>query len=83
MGKLVDAVSNKENRSIQNNDLLPIKNELIKSVTKRLNCDVPTQLYKQFQLKVIQEDTSITAVVNQLIYDYVDGAGKGERNEQS
>lgn len=70
MGKLTDAVQQKTNRE-ENQDLFDIKDALLRGDTKRLNCDVPVSIYKKLQLKVIHEDTSITAVVNQLVADYV------------
>ena len=71
MGKLTEAVQKKANRSEENLTLLSIRDELLRGDTKRLNCDVPASIYKRLQLKVIQEDTSITAVVNLLISEYV------------
>ena len=70
MGKLTDAVQQKTQRE-ENQDLFDIKDALLRGDTKRLNCDVPASIYKKLQLKVIHEDTSITAVVNQLVADYV------------
>lgn len=70
MGKLIDAVQQKTSRE-ESQDLFDIKDALLRGDTKRLNCDVPVSIYKKLQLKVIHEDTSITAVVNQLVADYV------------
>jgi len=71
MGKLVDAVQKKVSRVDENKELFSAKNELSRFDTKRLNCEIPSDIYKQLQLKVVQNDTSITAVVNQMVRDYV------------
>ena len=71
MAKLADVVQRKAIREGENQDLLIAKSDLARFDTKRLNCDVSADVYKKFQLKVIQDDTSITSVVNQMIMDYV------------
>ncbi|MEE2732957.1 MAG: hypothetical protein VYA55_19205 [Pseudomonadota bacterium] len=78
MGKLVDAVQKKHEREEQRDDLANIRDQLLRGDTKRLNCDVPVRLYKKLQIKVIQEDSSITAVVNRLVADYVNAKGVEE-----
>ena len=78
MGKLVDAVQKKHERDEQRDDLMNVRDQLLRGDTKRLNCDVPVLLYKKLQIKAIQEDTSITAVVNRLVADYVNGKGVKE-----
>ena len=70
MGKLIDAVQQKAQRE-GSQDLIAIKDELLRGETKRLNCDVPASIYKKLQLKVVLEDTSITAVINELVLEYV------------
>jgi hypothetical protein len=71
MGKLTDAVQHKHGRDDGKEYLESIKNQLLRADTKRLNCDVPVQLYKKLQIKAIQEDSSITSVINRLVADYV------------
>lgn len=78
MGKLVDAMQQKHGREEQRDDLVNLRDQLLRGDTKRLNCDVPVSLYKKLQIKAIQEDSSITAVVNRLVADYVNGKGAGE-----
>ncbi len=71
MAKLTDAVQHKTARDGDSRELLIAKSNLARFETKRLNCDVPADVYKKLQLKVIQNDTSITFVINQMIMDYV------------
>lgn len=71
MGKLTDAIQQKSERSEENLDLFPLKEALATGDTKRLNCDVPAAIYKKFQIKVIEHDSSITETVNQLVLDYL------------
>lgn len=71
MGKLIDAVQQKNSRDDVREDLETVKDRLLRGDTKRLNCDVPVNLYKKLQIKAIQEDMSITAVVNKLVEQYV------------
>lgn len=40
--------------------------------TKRLNCDVPIDLYKALQIQAITEDTSLTALIVCCVYAYID-----------
>jgi len=56
MGKLTDAVQQKHERDDGREYLDSIKDQLLKGDTKRLNCDVPVDLYKKLQIKAIQED---------------------------
>lgn len=73
MGKLTDAVIHKTNRDEDKTKVYSLREQLQREDAKRLNCDVPASLYKKLQLKVIQEDTSITSLINQFVYDYVYG----------
>ena len=41
--------------------------------TKRLNCDVPSSVYKSFMIHAIEKNSSITALTNQLIADFLAG----------
>lgn len=61
----------KHNREDRHDYLKEVRDQLLRSDTKRLNCDVSAQLYKKLQIKAIQEDSSITSVVNRLVADYV------------
>jgi len=72
MGKLTEAMQQKAER--EKPHLVDVKEQLMQGDTKRLNCDVPISVYKKLQLKVIREDTSITAVINQMVYDYVNAS---------
>jgi len=69
MGKLSEAIQIKSGSS--NAELSAIKNDLLKGETKRLNCDVPANIYKKFQQVAIEQDTSITEVVNKLVLEYI------------
>jgi hypothetical protein len=71
MGKLTDAVMQKPERPETNDALDQAKKSLLGDDTKRLNCDVPAGVYKKLQLKAIQNDTSISALVNEWVLKYV------------
>ena len=71
MGKLSDAVQQKNDREGGREDLMSVRDQVLKGDTKRLNCDVPVHLYKKLQIKAIHEDESITSVVNRLIEEYL------------
>jgi len=70
MGKLIDALQQKSERDSVNPELLDAKNILLREETKRLNCDVPISVYKKLQLKVIRNDTTISAAVNDWLLNY-------------
>lgn len=71
MGKLTEAVRQKNKGAIGREDLESIREQIMRGDTKRLNCDVPVHIYKKLQIKAIQEDSSITSVVNRLVEEYV------------
>jgi len=71
MGKLADAMQQKQHRKDSYEYLDEVKGQLLRGDTKRLNCDVPVQLYKKLQIKAIQEGSSIARVVNRLVAEYV------------
>lgn len=71
MGKLIDAVQQKDKREEGREDLESLREQILKGDTKRLNCDVPAHIYKQLQIKAIQEDSNITGVINRLVREYV------------
>lgn len=71
MGKLIDAVQQKNRREAGRDDLDDVREQILRGDTKRLNCDVPVYLYKKLQIKAIQEDSSITGVINRLVQEYV------------
>ena len=75
MGKLIDTVHQKHGQNDGREYLETIKDQLLRGDTMRLNCDVPVQLYKKLQIKAIQEDSSITSVINRLVADYVNFQG--------
>ena len=66
-----DAVHQKQDRGDGREYLESIKDQLLRGDTKRLNCDVPVELYKKLKIKAIKEDSSITSVINRLVADYV------------
>ncbi|MCG8313155.1 MAG: hypothetical protein MI976_08060 [Pseudomonadales bacterium] len=71
MGQLTDAVRQMHSRGVERADLESIREHVLRSDTKRLNCEVPVQVYKQLQIKAIQEDSSITGIINRLVLEYV------------
>lgn len=71
MGKLTEAIQQKTGRDEENMDLFPTKEALLTEDTKRLNCDVPSSIYKKFQIRTIENDSSITETINQLILEYL------------
>jgi len=71
MGKLSDAVQQKNDRDGAREDLISVRDQVLRGDTKRLNCDVPVHVYKKLQIKAIHEDESITSVINRLIEEYL------------
>ena len=74
MGKLADAVVQKTERTNGHEIGDMMKASLLCEDTKRLNCDVPASIYKKLQLKAIQNDKSISALVNEWVLNYVNEA---------
>jgi hypothetical protein len=70
MGSLTKALEQKEAADLRP-EVSAAKEDLLKGNTKRLNCDVPASLYKKLHLIAVQNETSISALVNVWIADYI------------
>lgn len=71
MGKLFEEPQHKSKRAAGRDEVDFVREQILSGDTKRLNCDVPVYLYKKLQIKAIEEDSSITAVINRLVEEYV------------
>lgn len=70
MGSLTKALEQKEAADLRP-EVAAAKDELLRGNTKRLNCDVPASLYKKLHLIAVQNETSISALVNAWVLNYI------------